>query len=400
VVLRLYNLTFSYPLAKAGEIGYIYKSMRPCRAVYLALTLFCAAAAVAAPPRPAASGLNDGRDLCRNNFSAYKERLAKNPDDAQSWQELRVCTDLLRRWNQAAAIANEAVENKSDRPEPHLILGLAHYHAKEYAQAVDEFKEAIRRKDDQAMYYFQLGLAYLHINQPQDAVKAGVRATELDPANAAYHHQLAFSYFSMHDDEKCEAEAKRAIELDKNDVAAYKILGSLYARQGKTELAGQFNEEAIHANGRMAAANPFIADKVVVPPPPAAAPEAGEAVAPSHSSHRFEASTPPSDTEIFLKAQWNKMKSAALRGDVDAAVAFYSAEGETRDTYRQSFERMGTARMQEVFGKLGELTDCDISATSAAATCGCPVNGGSGTVLETKVHFQKNSDHIWRITSF
>ena len=51
-------------------------------------------------------------------------------------------------------------------PEPHLILGLAHYHTKDYNAAVDDFKESIRLKDDQAMVYFQLGLAYLHLNQP------------------------------------------------------------------------------------------------------------------------------------------------------------------------------------------------------------------------------------------
>jgi len=32
--------------------------------------------------------------------------------------------------------------------------------------------------------------------------------------------------------------------------------------------------------------------------------------------------------------------------------------------------------------------------------CALPVSGSSGTLLETKVHFEKNSDHTWRIKSF
>jgi len=57
--------------------------------------------------------------------------------------------------------------------------------------------------------------------------------------------------------------AKRAIELDKNDIAAYKILSNLYTRQGRTDLASRMNEEAIHANGRVAAAYPFVPDKQI-----------------------------------------------------------------------------------------------------------------------------------------
>ena len=326
-----------------------------------------------------------GKELCKQNFDVYRARLSKNPNDAGAWQELRVCTDLLKRWGEAGLIASDAIDKKVQRPEPHFILGLAHYHTKEYPQAVEEYKEAIRLKDDQALFYFQLGLAYLHMNQASDAVAAGVRATELDPANPAYHHQLAFSYFSTHEDEKCEAAAKKAIELDKNDVAAYKILSSLYARQGHQAEADKMTEESIHANGRLAAANPFVPDK---------------RVAAEEIPQPFELATPPSDTEVFLKAQWERMKGSALKGDVEATASYYSVDGDTRDLYRQSFQRMGHQRMKDVFSKLGEVSDCEIASSAASATCSCSVTGANGTLLVTQVRFEKNSDHTWRIKSF
>jgi tetratricopeptide (TPR) repeat protein len=349
---------------------------RVYQAVFFALLL---------PVQPAAAAEISGKDLCKQNFAEYKTRLTKNPDDAAGWQELRVCSDLLKRWNEAALIAQDAVERKVQRPEPHLLLGLAHYRSKDFAKAVDEFQESIRLKDDQAIAYFQLGLAYLHMNMPSEAVKAGVRAAELAPENPSYHHQLAFSYFLTHDDEKCNDEAKRAIDLDRNDVAAYKILSSLYARQGRQGLADQMAEEAIHANGRLAADNPFVADKKLtaqdIPDP-------------------FKVITPPSDTEIFLKAQWEKMKQAALKGDPGRATSFYSTEGGIRDSYRQSFDRMGPERMREVFAKLGEINDCEISSSASSAICRCNVTASGGTMLETKVYFDKNPDHVWRIKSF
>jgi tetratricopeptide (TPR) repeat protein len=327
-----------------------------------------------------------GKDLCKQNFDVYRQKLKQNPNDASAWQEMRVCADLLKRWGEAGAISQAILESNINRYEPHLILGQAFYHAKDYSHAVDEYKEAIRLKDDLAMLYFQLGLAYLHLNQPQDAVAAGVRATELDPNNAAYHHQLAFSYLSAHDDEKCEIEAKKALELDKNDVAAYKILGNLYTRQGKQDLADKMMEDSIHANGRIAAANPFVPDKRVTTE--------------EMSPNPFQPNSAPNDTEVFLKGQWERMKQSALRADVEGTVHYFSVLGETQEMYRQSLKRMGDQRMKQTFGKLGELSDCEVASDGATASCRCPVNGGSGTMLETRVHFENNPDHVWRIKSF
>src|SRR5580765_3521198 len=78
---------------------------------------------VPAPAKKDASG----RGLCEENFGLYRERLHKNPDDAAAWQELRVCAELLKRWGEAGAIATAAIDHGVKRPEPHMILGMAHY---------------------------------------------------------------------------------------------------------------------------------------------------------------------------------------------------------------------------------------------------------------------------------
>jgi tetratricopeptide (TPR) repeat protein len=340
----------------------------------------------AAADAPAATPATSGRDLCKQNFDIYRDRLRKDPNDGAAWRELRVCADLLKRWGEAAAIASAAVEKNVKRPEPHQILGHAYYYAKDYPHALEEFKESVRLKDDQAHVYFQLGLTYLHLNQPSDAVGAGTRAVELDPENPAYHRQLAFSYFLTNEDDKCEAAAKEALKLDPNDMAVFKILSNLYTRQGKPELADQMMVESIRANGRIAAANPFVPDKRVLT----------EDLIPSP----FTLHTPPSDTEVFLRAQWERMKRTALRADVEATASFYSSVENVRGVYRESFVRMGETRMKQVFARLGEISDCEIDASRSSAACRCPVNGGSNTMLETKVQFIKDPDNIWRIRSF
>src|SRR4051812_48186645 len=93
---------------------------------------------------PASTPPSGGKTLCKDGFESYKDRLRKNPDDAAAWSELRVCADLLKRWGEAGAIAQAALDKNVKRPEPHLILGLAYYRAKDYPHAVDEYQEAIR----------------------------------------------------------------------------------------------------------------------------------------------------------------------------------------------------------------------------------------------------------------
>jgi tetratricopeptide (TPR) repeat protein len=338
-----------------------------------------------AEPKPTRQEIS-GRELCKQSFDGYKAQLAAHPNDSAAWQELRVCADLLKRWTEAAAIAQAAIDNHVERPEPYFIVGLSHYAAKEYSEAADSYREAIRLNGSQAVYFFQLGLAYLHMNEPGQAVGAGVRATELDPHNSAYHRQLAFAYYLIKDNEKCEDEAKAALEIDRNDVAAYKILSNLYERMGRSQLAAHMAEEAIHANGRIAVANPFVPDKVVTP----------EELSPMP----FQLATPPGHIEVFLRAQWEKMKQTALRGDVNGTAAYYSRVDNTHEIYRESLAKMGTQRMRDVFNRLGEISDCEMAVTQDQASCRCPVSGGKASLLETKVVFQKDPDNIWRIKSF
>src|SRR3954471_9253852 len=42
-----------------------------------------------------------GKELCKQNFDEYRDRIKQNSSDSEAWQELRVCSDLLKRWGEA-----------------------------------------------------------------------------------------------------------------------------------------------------------------------------------------------------------------------------------------------------------------------------------------------------------
>ena len=96
--------------------------------------------------------------------------------------------------------------------------------------------------------------------------------------------------------------------------------------------------------------------------------------------------------------QWNKMKDAALDGDINEALSYYSDYLDTRDQYRDSFNQLGVPRLRSVFASFGELYDCEV--VFASAHCKSMVRNAAGTVTITKIRFERNPDRVWRIRSF
>ena len=143
------------------------------------------------------------------------------------------------------------------------------------------------------------------------------------------------------------------------------------------------------ADAKFAAAHPELVKKA-----------APVVVKPLEDEDKDEKKSKLEDYEVIGQCigQWNKMKDAATRGDTKEALQYYSDYLDTRDQYKDAFEKMGVPRMQSVFASFGELYDCDI--VFASAHCKSLVRNAAGTVVVTKIRFERNPDHIWRIRSF
>ena len=330
-----------------------------------------------------------GKELCKKNFSTYKDRIARNPADDQAWTELRVCTAELKNWDEAIQVALQARLKNHDLPQPYLIMGLAQMQQKNYDRAAEHFDQSIARKSEQPLAYFQMGMAYLFLNEPTKASQAASRAVELEPSNPAHHRQLAYAQMLLNDYPSAEASAKKALALDKDDLAAHKILAKIYSKEGNTE--GMNEELAIvkKAEDAYAAAHPELVKK---PEPVPAKSVDLEAMEEKHSKEE--------DYEVIGDCieQWNKMKDTITRGDVNGALIYYSDYLDTRDQYRDSFTKLGLQKLMAVFGGFGELYDCEV--IFASAHCKALVKNAAGTVVAEQIRFERNPDHVWRIRSF
>ncbi len=333
-----------------------------------------------------------GKDLCQKNYDSYKDRVIKNPNDEKAWTEFRVCTTELKKWDEAIQVALQARLKNHDLAEPYLILGLAQMQQKNYERAVEHFDQTIALKSDQPLAYFQMGMAYLFLNEPLKASQAASRAVELEPNNPAHHRQLAYAELILGDFPSAETAAKKAIELDKDDVAAHKILAKVYAKEDNN--AGMTSELALakEAEDKYAAAHPELAKKAE--PVPAKPAEEEKEEKEEKKSGKLE------DYQVIGQCigQWNNMKDAILKGNMEEALTYYSDYLDTRDQYRDSFNKLGVARMQDAMSSFGDLYDCDV--VFASAHCKSMVRNAAGLVAVTKIRFERNPDHVWRIRSF
>lgn len=329
-----------------------------------------------------------GKEFCQKNFAGYKDRIAKNPSDDEAWTEFRVCSAELKRWDEAIQVAIQARQKNRDLSQPYLVLGFAQMQQRNYERAVEHFDQSIALKSDQPIAYFQMGMAYLFLNEPTKAALAAGRAVELEPSNPSHHRQLAYAQLLLGDFEPAELSAKKAIELDKNDLAAHKILAKIYGKEGKTTAMNDELAVVKTAEDKVLAAHPELAKKVEI------APKSQEVDKEEKKPEKQE------DYEVvgLFILQWNKMKDAIARGDVDEALTYYSDYLDTRDQYRESFNRLGLARLQSIFSSFGDLYDCEVVFSSGR--CKSLVKNATGTVVVTTLRFERNPNRVWRIRSF
>src|SRR5262249_12996863 len=134
-----------------------------------------------------------------------------------------------------------------------------------------------------------------------------------------------------------EAAAKKALELDSEDVAAHKILAKIYAKEGNNLGMTEELTAAKKSEEKFAAAHPELVKK----PEPAPA-------KPQEEEEKEEKQGKQEDYQVIGQCigQWNQMKDEIMHDRIDAALPYYSDYLDTRDQYRDSFNKLGVQRLK------------------------------------------------------
>jgi Flp pilus assembly protein TadD len=123
--------------------------------------------------------------------------------------------------------------------------------------ALGAYHEAIKLDEDATVHdeqpYLDLGSLLAKSGRTEEALPFLVRASAIAPDSGKIRYQLAKAYFDVNRFEEARREAEKAVGVDPGESSNHYLLGRIYHRSGKSELAAEqfrLTEQLIHAKGQ------------------------------------------------------------------------------------------------------------------------------------------------------
>jgi len=174
-----------------------------------------------------------------NATQQLKAMLADNPGNASAWYFLGSIAFEQRRWDDARASFQKAVQFNSAFEQAYYDLASAQLAAGQGAEAVTTLQRARKRFPDRFAGEYLLGLAYHEQKQYSDALQhlvaaeAMARKTETNRLSTALYFQLGASSERAGELARAEKYFEKAIALSPTNSEALNYLGYMWAEQGQ-----------------------------------------------------------------------------------------------------------------------------------------------------------------------
>ncbi len=125
---------------------------------------------------------------------------------AQAEPATQASTEALRD----AKAQNSGKDGSTDAKDAaeYYEIGMGHYEAKRFKEAVEAFKQSIRLGSVDPNSFFNLGQSYYRLNLYKEARESFKRAVRLKPDWAEAHYQLGWVYHVLGDENSSEAQYK------------------------------------------------------------------------------------------------------------------------------------------------------------------------------------------------
>jgi len=194
--------------------------------------------------------LSDYDDAAR-----YLEKsLAADPANLEARYHLGRVRYQQNRFDQAIAAFREVLRRDPGNLKAENNLGLSLEAKNEVDAALDAYRQAVKSDEDRLVHseepYLDLGALLAKSGHVEQAIPLLVRASGIAPNSPQARYQLAKAYFEINRFEDALGEAERAVSLDPEDSSDHYLLGRIYQRSGKNDLAQEqfrITEQLIHA---------------------------------------------------------------------------------------------------------------------------------------------------------
>jgi tetratricopeptide (TPR) repeat protein len=169
--------------------------------------------------------------------------LKMNPDDVEARYHLGRVRYQQNQFDLAIAAFQEVIKRDPRNVKAFDNLGLTLEAKNQVDAATAAYKRAIELDEATATHsdqpYLNLGALLSKSNRIDEAIPLLARAAEIAPAEFKVHYELAKAYFDSSQWEPARQQAEAAVKLNPKDSASHYLLGRVYQRLGRKELANQ-----------------------------------------------------------------------------------------------------------------------------------------------------------------
>ena len=170
-------------------------------------------------------------------------------EDREVYIALAQMYSRLKRWNEAEAAINKAIDLSSrqeDKDYAIFVSGSIYERQKKYDLAEEQFRKVLADDPKNAMALNYLGYMLADRGTRLDEALGYIRrAVALDPQNGAYLDSLGWAYYKMGNYDLAEENLRRASEKIGTDPTVHDHLGELYYKTGRLKLAAANWERAL-----------------------------------------------------------------------------------------------------------------------------------------------------------
>ncbi len=170
-----------------------------------------------------------------------EESLAADPTSIEARYHLGRVRYEQNRFDLAIAAFQEVLRRDPGNVKAEDNLGLSLEAKNEVDSAVIAYRTAIKLDEALPLHseqpYLNLGTLLVKSGRTEDAVQLLTRACAIAPSSGKAHYQMAKAYFDLSRFEDARHEAEKTVSLDPNESANHYLLGRIYQRSGKADLA-------------------------------------------------------------------------------------------------------------------------------------------------------------------
>jgi len=175
---------------------------------------------------------------------AFKQAIASNPDNIQSYISYGNMLRGRERFAEAAKVYDQAIAKIPSPTEADWSLfyfrGIAYERTKEWPKAEADFKKALELSTDQPLVLNYLGYSWVDMGQNLDEAMGMIKkAVDLRPNDGYIVDSLGWAYYRLGQYDKAVEELERAINLRPDDPVINDHLGDAYWKNGR-KLEAQF----------------------------------------------------------------------------------------------------------------------------------------------------------------